>query len=281
MKIIRTADGVLGWRRSIQTSVGFVPTMGALHKGHLSLILKSQEMCAKTAVSIFVNPLQFSPNEDLDSYPKTLNKDIEKLQKLNIDALFLPTQKEMNENVETVTIKKTDLFTKLEGQSRPHFFHGVTTIVAKLFNIIQPSHAFFGEKDAQQLHIVKQMIESMNYNIMLISCPTIRNKNGLALSSRNQYLSEDEKLDASHFYGCLMNIKYLLDQGELSPEILKKQFEKDISKYSQFEIDYISIACNKTLDEVKNVVRGSLLISAAIFYNDVRLIDNFTYQSST
>ena len=281
MKIIKTADEFVEWRKPIQTSLGFIPTMGALHEGHLSLIQKSKELCNQTVASIFVNPTQFAPNEDLEAYPKTINKDIKSLQRLKIDVLFFPSEKEMYDRVDSVEIKSTDLFLKLEGKSRPHFFYGVTTIVAKLFDVIRPSHAFFGEKDAQQLRIIKQMINNMNYNIMLISCPTVRNKNGLALSSRNQYLSDKARLDAAHFYTCLMNIKYRLDRGELNPEILKKQFEIDMKKYPKFKIDYISIACSDTLDEVNNMISGNVLISSAVFYNHVRLIDNFSYQSST
>jgi len=281
MKIIKTADEFVQWRKTIQTSLGFIPTMGALHDGHLSLIHKSKKLCDQTVVSIFINPMQFAPNEDLDAYPKTINKDVANLKKLKVDVLFLPTEKEMYEQVDSVEVKSSDLFLKLEGKSRPHFFYGVTTIVAKLFNVIQPSHTFFGEKDAQQLRIIKQMINHMNYNIMLISCPTIRNQNGLALSSRNQYLSDTEKLDAAHFYSCLMNMKYHLDQGERSPQILKKQFEINMKQYPKFKIDYISIACSDTLDEIENIVTGKVLISGAVFYNNVRLIDNFIYQSST
>ena len=281
MKIIKTVGEFVNWRKTIQTSLGFVPTMGALHEGHLSLIYKSKELCSQTVVSIFINPTQFAPNEDLDAYPQTINEDIENLQKLKVDVLFLPTEKEMYNQADSVKIKPTNLFLKLEGKSRPHFFYGVVTIVAKLFNLIKPSHAFFGEKDAQQLRIIKQMINKMNYNIMLIACPTIRNKNGLALSSRNQYLSEKEKLYAAYFYACLMNIKYYLDQGELNPKILKKQFEIDMKKYPKFKVDYISIACSDTLEEINNMIAGNVLISCAVFYNNVRLIDNFSYQSST
>ena len=189
MKIIKTAKQFLDWKSKISSSLGFVPTMGALHSGHLSLIKKSKTTCEITVVSIFVNPTQFSAEEDLETYPKPLNDDVKYLKKMGVDVLFLPNEQEMYDNVTEVAVPASALNKKLEGQTRPHFFTGVTQIVAKLFNVIQPTHTFFGEKDAQQLIIIKEMISTMNYNINLISCPTIRDKNGLALSSRNQYLS--------------------------------------------------------------------------------------------
>ena len=157
MQTITTAKQFNKWRIKQKNSVGFIPTLGALHKGHLSLIQISQSMCQLTVVSIFLNPTQFSENEDLSSYPSTITKDIDALKKLQVDILFLPNEKEMYECVDDVAVPEQSLFQKLEGTSRPHFFYGVTTIVAKLFNVINPSHVFFGQKDAQQLIIIQQM----------------------------------------------------------------------------------------------------------------------------
>ena len=280
MKIIKTAFDFFDWRSKINSSIGFVPTMGALHGGHLALVKKSVKLCNVTVVSIFINPTQFSQNEDFASYPKTLDGDIGHLENLNVDALFLPHEAEMYNKVDSVNVPDSELFQKLEGKSRPHFFFGVTQIVSKLFNVIKPTHTFFGEKDAQQLIIIKEMISKMNYNIILVSCPTIRDKNGLALSSRNEYLSFLEQKEAAYFYTCLLKVGTEIHNGELNSILLKNQFEKNLSVGSKFTLDYISIACKKTLIEIDSV-SGEVLVSAAVFFNDVRLIDNFSYQSST
>ena len=280
MKIIKTVDEFLDWRSKINLSLGFVPTMGALHKGHLSLIEQSKKNCNLSVVSIFINPTQFAENEDIDSYPQTLNYDIDCLKKLKVDILFLPSENEMYKRVPDVNVPQSDLFIKLEGASRPHFFFGVTQIVAKLFNVIKPTHTFFGEKDAQQLIIIKEMIKKMNYPIKLIPGPTIRDDRGLALSSRNQYLTKNEKTEASIFYSSLLNIKNLIEEGEKNCEKLKNSFKENIKKFKKIKIDYISIVSKNTLEELITV-KGTILISSAIFYNNVRLIDNITYQSST
>ena len=280
MQIINTAKKFIKWKKSKPETIGFVPTMGALHKGHLSLIELSKSMCKKTVVSIFLNPTQFSPNEDLNSYPKTLNKDILELQKLTVDVLFLPTENEMYNNVKNVQVPSSVLFQKLEGASRPHFFNGVTTIVSKLFNVIEPSHTFFGEKDIQQLIVINNMIKNMKYPIRLVSCPTIRNKNGLALSSRNQHLSSLEQKEAPVIYQGLMNIKTQILGGERNPKKLKQGFVKKLSNYPNLTVDYISIACFNTLNEIETIQDKKLIISAAVFFKTVRLIDNIVYQSS-
>jgi len=281
METIKTVDDFLKWRENQSASIGFTPTLGALHKGHLSLIQLSKAQCDLTVVSIFLNPTQFAPNEDLNSYPNTLEQDVLHLKNLKVDILFLPTVEEMYQRAGDVSVPTTSLFTKLEGESRPHFFHGVTTIVAKLFNVIQPTHTFFGEKDAQQLYIIQQMIKDMNYAIKLIPCSTIRDSNGLALSSRNQYLTNENQRKASVIYVGLMHIKDALERGQKNPTILKQAFETIVRQVSEIKIDYISIASAATLDEVVEIQNETILISTAVFLNDVRLIDNFTYSSST
>jgi len=281
MKTITSVADFLNWRKNQSTSIGFIPTLGALHGGHLSLIRASKRQCDLTIVSIFLNPTQFAPDEDLTSYPKTLNIDINHLKNLGVDILFLPTENEMYKRTDDVSVPATTLFNKLEGLSRPRFFYGVTTIVAKLFNIIQPTHAFFGEKDAQQLYIIQQMITQMNYPITLVSCPIIRDKNGLALSSRNQHLTLKERRKASMVYKALMHIKDALDRGQKNPVILKQTFEIQLHQTPEITIDYISIACTKTLNEAAEIREIKLLISTAIFFKGVRLIDNFTYSPST
>ena len=281
MKIIKTASEFSVWRNHKSQSIGFVPTLGALHQGHLSLISTSKQQCDLTVVSIFLNPTQFSENEDLDSYPNALENDIANLKKLCVDILFLPDTQEMYKNVEDVAVPDTGLFRQLEGASRPHFFYGVTTIVAKLFNVVSPTHTFFGEKDAQQLCIIEQMIINMQYPITLIACPTVRDKNGLALSSRNAYLTTLEQNKAGVVYKGLMHIKDALKRGQKNSAVLKQIFTTILSQVPEIQIDYISIACAKTLEEVDVVSDKKVLISTAVFFNDVRLIDNFSYQSST
>ena len=281
MKIIKTASEFFRWRKNQSQTTGFIPTLGALHQGHLSLISTSKERCDLTVVSIFLNPTQFAANEDLSSYPSILDKDIKSLETLSVDVLFLPDQKEMYHTVEDVNVPKTTLFMQLEGSSRSHFFYGVTTIVAKLFNVIQPTHTFFGEKDAQQLRIIQQMIIDMKYPITLIACPTIRDENGLALSSRNTYLTSLQQQKASIIYKGLMHIEDALNRGQKNPAILKQSFETILNQIAEIQIDYISIACAKTLQEVDIVDDRKLLISTAVLFNTVRLIDNFSYQSST
>ena len=281
MKIIQTAAEFLKWGARPTQTIGFIPTLGALHEGHFSLVSSSKQTCNLTVVSIFLNPTQFSLDEDLDSYPNTLDADISILSNLDVDVLFLPSKEEMYDNVEGVDIPHMKLFDKLEGVSRPRFFNGVTTIVAKLFKVIQPTHAFFGQKDAQQLCIIQQMIIKMNYPIKLIACPTIRNQNGLALSSRNQYLTADQQEKASVIYRGLMHINEALDYGQKNPIILKESYKSIIKTIKEIKVDYISIAYAHTLEEIEIVENSKLLISTAVLFNDVRLIDNFTYQSST
>ena len=281
MKTLTTINDCFLWRKQKNGFVGFVPTMGALHDGHLSLIKRSQSMCAFSVVSIYINPTQFAPGEDLELYPKTLDADLDHLNTLGVDAVFIPTDKEIYPDGSAGLNYQNQLFNKLEGKSRPHFFIGVTKVVSRLFDIIKPTHVFFGEKDAQQLRVIKQMIVDLKYNIDLIPCPTVRDEDGLALSSRNQYLSNNQQKTAACFYRSLMNVKYYLDQGERSSVKLKEHFKNDINTCADIKIDYISIACCITLNEQQELVAGDVLVSSAVFFKEVRLIDNFFYQSST
>ena len=280
MNLLHTMQECIDWRSHQNESVGFIPTMGALHNGHLSLVNKSKSTCKKTIVSIYINPAQFGANEDLISYPQNLESDIKQLKQLSVDAILLPSTDEMYPEQETTFNYTNNLFDKLEGKTRPHFFGGVTRIVYKLFNIIKPSHAFFGEKDAQQLRVIQKMIFDLKFDIQLIGCPTVRDENGLALSSRNNYLSLKDQKSASLFYKSLMRIQDALDTGEADAVLLKSVFTKSIQLNTNFRVDYISIACNQTLREINNVT-SVVLVSAAVYFKDVRLIDSFLYQSST
>ena len=236
-----------------------LPSEGALSEGALNLLEKNNISVIK----------------------EKSRKYIGYIKGMNVDVLFLPSTEEMYKKVGDVDVPYMGLFKKLEGVSRPHFFYGVTTIVAKLFNVIKPTHTFFGRKDAQQFYIIKQMIIKMNYTIQLIGCPTIRNKYGLALSSRNQYLTASEQKKASIIYDSLMHIKDALKRGQKKPLILKELYKTNLKKNQAIKVDYISIACIKTFNEVKIVDNRKLLISTAVLFNNVRLIDNFIYKSST
>ena len=277
MQILYSIEECVKWRKSLPGSVGFIPTMGALHRGHLSLVKIAKKTCDYVVVSIFINPTQFSENEDLDSYPSMINNDIKRLKNEKIDAVFIPSKEEIYDKKGGEYFYDTPLSKKLEGLSRPHFFKGVTMVVTKLFNIVSPTHAVFGEKDAQQLIIIKKMINQNKSPINLIAGKTIRNKLGLAYSSRNSYLSIKEQKDASKIYQSLMLIKQLLDQGEKNSQILKNEFIQSIRSVASLKLDYISIADIKTLDEVNKIKKKKILVSAAVFLKNVRLIDNFIY----
>ncbi|OUT40685.1 MAG: pantoate--beta-alanine ligase [bacterium TMED6] len=277
MKICKTISEFKNWRNSnIHENIGYIPTMGALHKGHLSLVASSKLHCDKTVVSIFVNELQFSPDEDFEKYPRTLEQDLKKLENHKVDVVFIPETSEIYKSDFSILINELDLSQKLEGASRPGFFSGVTTVVSKLFNIIEPSYAFFGEKDIQQLIIIKKLVLDLNFNIQVVGCETIREASGLAMSSRNQYLSDQDKKDASILYETLQLGQNLLKKNETVGET-KLQLKSKLQNNKKIKIDYLSIANSTTLEELRDNVKlknEKVIISAAIFFNDVRLIDN-------
>ena len=269
------------WRKNIRESIGFIPTMGALHEGHLSLVEESIKRCRNTVVSIYLNPAQFSPGEDLNSYPKTIDTDLKKLSHLQINCVFLPNDSEMYPKEFSTQIQENILSRVLEGKSRPFFFTGVITIVAKLFNIIEPTHVFFGEKDAQQLRIVQKIISDLNYPIKVISCPTIREKNGLAMSSRNEYLNNAERIIAAIIQQGLKEGKNLIKSGERNSKIIRDKIIHTISSEKLLRIDYVSVADSKTLIEISDKIEGDILVSVAAYLGEIRLIDNFSYSVSS
>lgn len=279
MKIITSVEEFRTFRHTLQGSVGFVPTMGALHKGHLSLVEKSNQYCDYTIVSIFVNPQQFAEHEDLDTYPQNIDHDIKLLSAFTVDAVFLPHSHMMYPENYSTYINETDVSLGLEGKSRPTFFRGVATIVSKLFNIVQPSHSFFGEKDAQQLRVISKMVEDLNYPIDIVPCPIIREDSGLAMSSRNKYLNEDAKQKASVIYRAISHGKKLLKNGEKNYSIIKDAVEKIILAEELADIDYVSIASSKTLKEFSTTIDEDALISVAVNFDGVRLIDNIVHSS--
>ena len=277
MKKISTIKEFRKWRKNISGSIGFVPTMGALHEGHLSLVSNSNNICENTIVSIYINPTQFAEGEDLDTYPKKVQADLEKLSNYKVDCVFLPGNYEMYpEGIKTGNYEN-NLFGLLEGKSRPGFFKGVTTIVAILFDIVEPTHAFFGMKDFQQFCIIKKMVEELNYPIQVVPCPIIREENGLAMSSRNKYLTENEFSVAAIIFKALESGKKLLKDGELNGDKLKREIYQIIKSEPAFTIDYVSVASGDTLEEFEGELSGDILVSVALFLSKTRLIDNFTY----
>ena len=274
MKIVKTIVELNQLRDSLFGSIGFVPTMGALHDGHLSLIQESNRSCEHTIVSIFVNPNQFAPNEDFDNYPRTINSDLEKLSSLNIEVLFLPESQELYpESYENIQFK-SDLFHVLEGISRPIFFKGVCEVVARLFNIVKPTHAFFGDKDFQQLRIISEMVRELKYDINIIPCKTIREQNGLAMSSRNEYLTKDERNKAKIIFETLQYGLKLIKSGEKKVgEIYNKLINK-LSSEPIITIDYLTIVDYDTLKEFDNRINNRFVIFIAIYIRKTRLIDN-------
>lgn len=274
MKIVKTIVELNQLRDSLFGSIGFVPTMGALHDGHLSLIQESNRSCEHTIVSIFVNPNQFAPNEDFDNYPRTINSDLEKLSSLNIEVLFLPESQELYpESYENIQFK-SDLFYLLEGISRPIFFKGVCEVVARLFNIVKPTHAFFGDKDFQQLRIISEMVRELKYDINIIPCKTIREQNGLAMSSRNEYLTKDERNKAKVIFETLQYGLKLIKSGEKKlGEIYNKLINK-LSSEPIITIDYLTIVDYDTLKEFDNRINNRFVIFIAIYIRKTRLIDN-------
>ena len=280
MNIINTIQDFRIWRKTISGSVGFVPTMGALHKGHISLVKESNKICKYTIVSIYLNSAQFSPGEDLENYPKDLSLDLEQLSKHNIAAIFLPNDNEMYPSNFSTYINELKLSKVLEGKSRKYFFQGVNTVVAKLFNIVSPTHAFFGEKDAQQLLVIKKMVLDLAYDIKIISCPIIREQSGLAMSSRNINLSKKLQKSAALINLALKSAEKLLIMKEKNSKIIKKSMIDLLENDNNIKIDYISIADAISLNEISDKIASDILVSIAVFVGHIRLIDNFKFTFS-
>lgn len=265
------------WKKDNYT-IGVVPTMGALHKGHASLISKAKETCDKVVVSVFVNPIQFGPNEDFDKYPRTIENDMKICSELGVDAVFAPTPKEMygenkrlNNTDLTFVCPPYNLTDCLCGKSRIGHFDGVATVVLKLFNITQADYAFFGQKDAQQLFIIKNMVKDLNINIKIIPCPIVREPDGLALSSRNTYLSEQERAWALSISKALKQIKTLFEQGVTDTNIL---FDSAISVLNKnLELEYLEFRDFETFNKTDKA-KNNTLIAIAAKSGKTRLIDN-------
>jgi pantoate--beta-alanine ligase len=253
--------------------IGFVPTMGYLHEGHLSLIRIAKKRSDVLAVSIFVNPAQFGPQEDFKRYPKDFRRDRLLLESEGCDLLFAPRITDMYPQGYSTYVNVEGITSKLEGVTRPGHFKGVTTIVAKLFNIVQPDLAVFGQKDAQQALVLKKMADDLNYGIKMIIGPTVREKDGLAMSSRNRYLSEEERGQAMVLHESLLEARRLIRKGERSAGKIVARMRNLIRKQPSAELDYIAITDAHTL-ELLSKIEGDVLISLAVRFGRARLIDN-------
>ncbi len=253
--------------------IGFVPTMGYLHAGHLSLVNLAKRHSDVVVVSIFVNPLQFGPREDYVVYPRDLERDLKLLEKEAIDIVFVPSKEEMYPSDFQTYVEVTELTKGLCGVCRPGHFKGVTTVVLKLFNIVKPDIAIFGEKDYQQLKVVQKMVKDLNLDIEIISHPTVREEDGLAMSSRNTYLSEEERRSALALYQSLKLAERLIIGGEREPERIKGLVKEYIEKFPYNKVQYVEIVDSENLKPVERI-EGEVLIALAVFVGTTRLIDN-------
>lgn len=276
MEVAKTIDSVRALVKAARRegkTIGFVPTMGALHIGHISLIKAAVDQTDFVVVSIFVNPAQFCPGEDFEAYPRDLDTDIEICKKAGVDVVFAPGVEEMypRQNLSWVEVEK--LTEPLCGQFRSGHFRGVTTVCAKLFNIVQPDVAFFGQKDAQQAIVIKRMVQDLNMPLEVILCPTVREKSGLAVSSRNKYLSEGQKADAALLYEALQQCWRMIDEGIRESETLIEQMRKVLSRSSAISVEYISIVDARSLEDIERI-QGKVLAALAVHLGPARLIDN-------
>ncbi len=255
-------------------AMGFVPTMGALHLGHQSLIDRARRENAMVVVSIFVNPLQFAPNEDLDRYPRQLEIDRVICETAGVDALFLPTAESMGiKEVLTQILPPPAMMTGLCGRTRSGHFQGVATIVTKLLNIVRPDRAYFGQKDAQQLVIIRRIVSDLNFPVEIVGCPTLRAESGLALSSRNQYLSAKGRFQAAIIYRSLQQAQKLAAQGESSHQRIFAAVKKELSTLPEFDLEYLELVDPQTLESIEILEQPALLAIAGRIEN-TRLIDN-------
>ena len=275
--ISEVKEKVREWKKSGLT-IGLVPTMGALHKGHASLMKAAREKCDRVVISVFVNPIQFGPNEDYDKYPRTLDADVKLADENGVDLVFAPSPDEMygegvklSNDLLTYVCPPFDYVDKLCGKSRPGHFDGVCTVVNKLFNICSPDYAFFGEKDAQQLIIIKKMVKDLNMNLEIVPCPIVREDDGLAVSSRNSYLSMDARQKAPTVYKAICEVRNLISKGIVDRDILLDSAINVLDK--DIELEYLEFVNTSDLSISKSISLKNLIL-IAVKLNGVRLIDN-------
>lgn len=273
MRIARNISELHQALSELEHPLGFVPTMGYLHTGHLSLVQKAREENPSLVVSIFTNPTQFAPTEDLENYPTDLPRDLEMLEKEHVDLVWLPSASEMYPEGYQTWVEVASLTTLLEGIFRPTHFRGVTTVVAKLFNAVKPDKAYFGQKDAQQTAVIQQMVRDLNYALEIVVCPTVRDADGLAMSSRNIFLSALERKAALSLFGGLLAAREAFLEGERQADNLRAIITREIESEELTRIQYISCADPFSLEELAGEVKDCLL-SLAVYVGKTRLIDN-------
>ncbi len=273
MQVIRTVAELRDIRAGLPGTVGFVPTMGYLHDGHMSLVRRALSECQHVAVSIFVNPLQFGPQEDFDRYPRDVRRDEQMLREVGVHILFAPEAAEMYREGFCSYVEVAGLSDRWEGKSRPGHFRGVATVVAKLFNIVQPHRAYFGQKDYQQSVIVRRMVADLDIPVEIVVCPTVREADGLAMSSRNVYLTPQERRAATVLYRALMVAQDLWKGGERSGSAIKSTALKVLEEEPLARVDYVSVVHPETLEELERI-EGSAVVLLAVWIGKTRLIDN-------
>ena len=274
MKIVSSLSKLRTARLSLKGTVGLVPTMGYLHEGHLSLIRQAKVDCEHVIVTIFVNPTQFGPNEDFSNYPRDIEHDLKLINPLGVDLVWNPVPEIMYPPGYQTWVEVEALTRPLEGALRPGHFRGVTTVVAKLFNATQPDKAYFGQKDAQQAAVIRQMTRDLNFPIEIVVCPTVREADGLALSSRNKYLEGDDRKAATILFRALSAAKDIYEAGERNAEKLRRKMKEVLESEPRAQMQYVSCADYDTLEELA-VINGKALLSMAVFFGKTRLIDNF------
>ena len=284
MEIIRTISWMKETARQARAEnhvVGFIPTMGALHEGHLSLIRRAKADCSRLYASIFLNPMQFGPNEDLSKYPRTFERDVEQLKSAGVDVLFAPDAKEIYPAGFRSYVNVEGLSDRLEGKSRPGHFRGVATVVLKLFEIVQPQFAYFGRKDAQQVRILQQMAGDLNLNAEIVVCPIVREPDGLALSSRNAYLEPDERRGATVLHHALDAARRELGAGTRDSLHLQTAIRSVLLNEPLARADYIEIVDAETFEPVAGIAARPVYVLLAVFIGKTRLIDNLLIEPLT
>ncbi len=274
MKTVSTLFDLRIIRLSLNATVGLVPTMGYLHEGHLSLIRRARVECDHVVVSIFVNPTQFGANEDLSKYPRDLARDLSLIEPLGVDLVWNPTPEVMYPTGYQTWVEVDALTHPLEGAIRQGHFKGVTTVVAKLFNAVQPHKAYFGQKDAQQAAVIRQMVRDLNFPLEVVICPIIREADGLAMSSRNKYLEGADRKAAIVLFRALGAAKSAYEGGERDAEMLRAKMKEVLENEPRAQMQYVSCADHDTLEEL-DTVKGKTLLSMAVILGKTRLIDNF------
>lgn len=273
MRNVATFQDLWTTRRSFSGTVGLVPTMGYLHEGHLSLIRQARAACDHVFVSIFVNPTQFGPKEDLSKYPRDLARDFRLIEPYT-DVVWTASEEEMYPQGYQTWVEVEALTQSLEGAMRPGHFRGVTTVVAKLFNGVQPHKAYFGQKDAQQVAVIRQMVRDLNFPLEIVVCPTAREVDGLAMSSRNVYLDPEQRKAATVLFRALSAAKEAFEQGERRGEEIRQRMRDTLASEPLAQMQYVSCADYDTLEELDEI-KGKALLSMAVFFGKTRLIDNF------